>query len=93
MIINKWDTLEAELNFSSKGEVLNMSDTTLVVIVKKEGQEDEDALAVQILDWTENGKIDIEMNWLDERGDFTIFIKSIDWDKRYTLKEIPLTIK
>lgn len=92
MILNKGDTLEAELNFTKEGQPVDMNDNTIVVIVKKEWDEDEDALAVQILEPKE-WKIEIELNGLDERGEFVIYIKSLDGDKKFTLKEIPLTIK
>lgn len=93
MKINKDDTLQAELRFNSEWKSQDMSNTTLVVIVKKEWDEDEDAIAVQILEWKEDWTAEIELDWLDTRGEFIIYVKSIDWDKRFTLKEIPLTIK
>ena len=93
MILNKDDTLQAELRFTLEWKLQDMSNTTLVVIVKKEWEEDDDAMAVQILEWKEDGIVEIELDWLDKRGNFVIYIKSIDGDKRFTLKEIPLTIK
>ncbi len=93
MKINKDDTLQAELRFNSEWKPQDMSNTTLVVIVKKEWDEDEDAMAVQILEWKEDGTAEIELDGLDTRGEFIIYVKSIDGDKRFTLKEIPLTVK
>jgi len=33
------------------------------------------------------------MTGLDEAGEYMLYIKSIDEDEKYTLKEEPLTIK
>lgn len=95
IIINKWDSYKATLNFKEKGQPVDLSDTTLVVIVKKEWTDDEDAIFVQILPEKSgaDSKIDIELDNIDERGQFVLYVKSLDEEKRFTLTEIPLIIK
>lgn len=72
-----------------------MSNTTIVLIVKEEWDDDEEAEWVQIMPENsgKDGKIDIEIEWIEERGDYILYVKSLDNEKRFTLSEIPLTIK
>ena len=90
--VQKGDTYEAEIPFTHKGEPIDVSDSTFVVIVRKEWEDDEDALDVAFVE-VEWDKWEFELNWLDTRWDYILYIKSIDWDKKFTIKETPLTIK
>lgn len=96
MIINKWDTFKKDLIITQKGKPYDLTGQILVAIVKKEWQDDEDALDVQIIENhtdAPNGKTQVKMTNLDETGEYILFIKSIDEDEKYTLQEVPLTIK
>ena len=90
--IQNWDTFEWEIPFTLKGEPFDTKDSTFVAIVKKEWQDDEEALDIAFIK-SEWDKWEFELTGLDTRGDYMLYIKSIDWDKKFTLKEIPLIIK
>lgn len=92
IIVQKWDTYEAEISFKNKWESTDVTDSTFVAIVKKEWEDDEDALDIAFVE-VEWDKWEFELNWLDTRWDYILYIKSIDWDKKFTIKETPLTIK
>lgn len=93
--INKWDSYEATLSLTDKWNPVDLSNTTLVLVVKEEWKDDEEAEFVQIVPESsgKDGKIDIEIEGIEERWDYVLYIKSLDWDKRFTLAEVPLTIK
>lgn len=96
MIINKWDTLKSEITLTQKWEPYDLTGQILVAIVKKDWQDDEGALDVQIIENhtdAPNGKTQLKMTGLDEKGEYSLFIKSIDEDEKYTLYEEPITIK
>lgn len=96
MILNKGDTFKKDITLTQKGKPYDLTGQILVAILKKEWQDDEEALDVQIIENhtdAPNGKTQIKMTGLDETGDFVLYIKSIDEDEKYTLWEIPLTIK
>ena len=90
--VQKGDTYEAEINFKTKWESTDVTNNTFVAVVKKEWEDDEDALDVAFVE-VEWDKWEFELNWLDTRWDYILYIKSIDWDKKFTIKETPLTIK
>jgi hypothetical protein len=83
------------LTFKKDWEPADISNSTFAIIVKKEGKEDEDAISVKTYEVEDgkNGQLDIKLSDLDERGDYILYIKAIDWEDKYTVKEIPLTIK
>ncbi len=96
MKINKGDTLKTDIILTKKGQPFDLTGQILVAIVKKEWQDDEEALDVQIIENhsdAPNGKTQVKMTGLDEAGEYMLYIKSIDEDEKYTLKEEPLTIK
>lgn len=90
--VQKGDTYEAEINFKTKWESTDVTNNTFVAVVKKEWEDDEDALDIAFVE-VEWDKWEFELNWLDTRWDYILYIKSIDWDKKFTIKETPLTIK
>lgn len=96
MILNKGDTFKKDITLTQKGKPYDLTGQILVAILKKEWQDDEEALDVQIIENhtdPENWKTQVKMTWLDEKGEFILYIKSIDEDEKYTLWEIPITIK
>lgn len=96
MILNKGDTLKKDITLTQKGKPYDLTGQILIAILKKEWQDDEDALDVQIIENhtdAPNGKTQVKMTGLDKTGDYILYIKSIDEDEKYTLWEIPLTIK
>lgn len=96
MIHNKGDTFKKDIILTQKGKPFDLTGQILVAVVKKEWQDDEDALDVQIIEnHTDamNWKTQVKMNNLDEVGEYMLYIKSLDEDEKYTLKEEPLTIK
>lgn len=96
MITNKGDTLKKDITITKKGEPYDLTGQILVAIVKKEWQDDEEALDVQIIENhtdAPNGKTQVKMTGLDQTGEYILYIKSIDEEEKYTLSEVPLTIK
>lgn len=96
MILNKGDTFKKDITLTQKGKPYDLTGQILVAILKKEWQDDEEALDVQIIEKHKdpaNGKTQVKMNWLDEKGDYILYLKTIDEDEKYTIWEIPLTIK
>jgi hypothetical protein len=96
MILNKGDTFKKDITLTKKGNPFDLTGQILVAILKKEWQDDEEALDVQIIENhtdAPNGKTQVKMTGLDEVWDYILYIKSIDEDEKYTLGEIPLTIK
>lgn len=93
--INKWDSYKTILKFSEKGKPVDLSNTTLVLILKEDWKDDEDAEFVQILPEGsgKDSQIEVEIEGVEERGKYTLYVKSLDGDKRFTLSEIPVTIK
>lgn len=95
MILNKGDTFKKDITLTQKGKPYDLTGQILVAILKKEWEDDENAIDVQIIEnHTDaiNGKTQIKIK-LEEKWDFVLYIKSIDEDEKYTLWEIPLTIK
>jgi len=83
------------LKFSEKGKPVDLSNTTIVLILKKDWEDDEDAEFVQILpegSWKDS-QVEVELEEIEERWQYTLYVKSLDGDKRFTLSEIPVTIK
>lgn len=96
MIHNKGDTFKRDITLTQKGKPYDLTGQILVAIVKKDWQDDEDALDVQIIENhsdAPNGKTQLKMTGLDEKGEYVLYIKSIDEDEKYTLYETPITIK
>ena len=96
MILNKGDTFKRDITLTKKGKPYDLTDQILIAILKKEWEDDEEALDVQIIENHKdapNGKTQVKMTGLDKTGDYILYIKSIDEDEKYTLWEIPLTIK
>jgi hypothetical protein len=82
-----WDTKTLRINPTRWGEKVE-DELSIVWIVKKESDDDESAEWVFFVeDWK------LKLKDLDNKGEFTLIIKLIDWDDQYTIKEIPLTIK
>ena len=95
MNINKGDTFKKTISLTQKWEPFDLTWQILVAILKKEWEDDEEALDVQIIENhtdPSNGKTQVKMTGLDKTGDYILYIKSIDEDEKYTLWEIPLTI-
>ena len=85
--IHKGDTKILKLNFKNNWDQVE-SQLNIVGIVKKDWQDDEDAIGIF---FAKDGELKIHD--LEERGEYLLVIKGMDDKDRYTIKEIPLIIK